>query len=79
MAIPVRLFNQCQLSKKMPSSWHWDLASKQSHLPGMETWVTSTPVALRSGRMWQDHSKYDDSGSSSANRHPHHACLLLRL
>ncbi|EWZ77322.1 hypothetical protein FOWG_18258 [Fusarium oxysporum f. sp. lycopersici MN25] len=79
MAVPARLFNQCQLGKKTPSSRHWGLASKQSRLPGMETWDTSTPVALRLGRMWQDHSDYDDSRSSSAIRHLHHPCLLLRL
>ncbi|EXL67269.1 hypothetical protein FOPG_16608 [Fusarium oxysporum f. sp. conglutinans race 2 54008] len=77
MAISVRLFNQCQLGENTPSSWHGNLAARQFRLPGVDSWNTPTPVALRAGRGWQDHSEYDDSGSPSANRHPHDACLLL--
>lgn len=75
MAVPARLFNQCQLGENTPSSRHENLAARQFRLPGVDSWNTPASVALRTGRGRQDRSKYDDSWSPSPNRHPHDACL----
>ncbi|KAJ0141520.1 hypothetical protein HZ326_15615 [Fusarium oxysporum f. sp. albedinis] len=65
MAVPARLFNQCQLGENTPSSRHENLAARQFRLPGVDSWNTPASVALRTGRGRQDRSKYDGPCTSS--------------
>ncbi|EWZ77473.1 hypothetical protein FOWG_18118 [Fusarium oxysporum f. sp. lycopersici MN25] len=61
MAVPARLFNQCQLGENTPSSRHENLAARQFRLPGVDSWNTPASVALRTGRGRQDRSKMSRS------------------